>query len=473
MNYFSTRNKPPNRSKLKSFSEVVIEGLAPDGGLYLPCQIPDFKDSLEKLSELSYPNLALELFIPFLGAEYKKEEVRSLIKKSYLTFPKPPLKLVHLEQHSVLELFYGPTLSFKDYAMQFLGNLFEFILIKQNKPREKKQLNILGATSGDTGSAAIDSIRAKKNLAIFMLFPKEKISPIQKMQMSTVSDKNVFNLEVNGDFDDCQNIVKAIFGNLAFKKKYSLAAVNSINWARILAQITHYFYAALQFQKNFTTKEKVNFCVPTGNFGSVFAGYLAKKMGAPIDKIIIATNENNILTRLIETGNYSIKKTIATSSPAMDIQKASNFERYLYYLCNQDSKMLLDFMQQLQEKKSFQLNLEQKKKIQMDFLSGFATQKEVETTIKKYYEKENYLLDTHTAVGVSVAEKLNLKRTICLATAHPVKDYQPIEKIIKKKISFPPSIKQLFSKEQRVYKIDASLLKIENFIAEKLTPPID
>ena len=459
MEYFSTRNS----SLKKSFSDIVIEGLASDGGLYLPCQIPDFKNSLKKLSELSYPDLAAELFVPFFGSDYKKEDILSLVKKSYLAFPKPPLKLMHLEQHSVLELFYGPTFSFKDYAMQFLGNLFEFVLSKKNK-----QLNILGATSGDTGSAAIHSIKDKKNLAIFMLFPEGKVSPIQKMQMSTVLDKNVFNLEVAGNFDDCQNIIKGIFQNQPFKKRYSLGAVNSINWARILAQITHYFYAALSFQKKFSTKEKVNLCVPTGNFGSVFASYIAKKMGLPVDKIIIATNENNILTRVVQTGNYSIKKTVATSSPAMDIQKASNFERYLYYLCNQDNKKVLDFMLQLQEKKSFQLDAAQKKKMQSDFLSDFATQKEVERTIKKYYEKDGYLLDTHTAVGVSVAEKLNLKRTICLATAHPAKDYQPIEKIIKTKVQFPTEIEQLFTKEQKTYKIAASQKKIEKFIAEKI-----
>ena len=436
MEYFSTRNL----NLKKSFSDIVIEGLAPDGGLYLPSQIPDFKDSLAKLSELSYPDLAVELFIPFFDSEYTREEINSLVQKSYLAFPNPPLKLVDLERHSILELFHGPTLSFKDYALQFLGNLFEFVLNKKNK-----KLNILGATSGDTGSAAIDSIRDKKNLAVFMLFPEGKVSPIQKMQMSTVLEKNIFNLEVAGDFDDCQNIVKGIFRNSAFKTQYSLGAVNSINWARILAQITHYFFATLKFQKKFSTKEKINFCVPTGNFGSVFAGYIAKKMGLPVDKIIIATNENNILTRVVQTGNYNIQKTVATSSPAMDIQKASNFERYLYYLSNQDSERVLDFIQQLQEKKSFQLDNAQKNQIQIDFLSGFATQKEVEKTIKKHYEKEGYLLDTHTAVGVSVAEKLNLKRTICLATAHPAKDYQPIEKIIKnhslvqKKLSYKAS----------------------------------
>ena len=458
MDYFSTRDK----NTKKSFSNVILEGLASDGGLYLPSYIPDFKDSLEKLSKLSYPDLAVELFIPFFGSEYTKEEISFLVQKSYLTFPKPALKLVHLERHSILELFYGPTFSFKDYAMQFLGNLFEFVLRKKNK-----QLNILGATSGDTGSAAIYSIRGKKNLAIFMLFPEGKVSPIQKMQMSTVLDKNVFNLEVAGDFDDCQNIIKGIFQNQPFKKRYSLGAVNSINWARILAQITHYFYAALSFQKDYP-KHKINFCVPTGNFGNVFAGYLAKKMGLPVDKIIIATNENNILTRAVQTGNYSMKKAIATSSPAMDIQKASNFERYLYYLCNQNSEIVVNFMEQLQEKKSFQLNYEQKKEIQVDFLSDFANQKEVEKTIKEYYEKENYLLDTHTAVGVSMAEKLNLKRTICLATAHPAKFYQPIEKIIKTKVQFPPEIEQFFTKEQKTYKIAASQEKIEKFIAKKL-----
>ena len=287
--------------------------------------------------------------------------------------------------------------------------------------KKNKQLNILGATSGDTGSAAIHSIKDKKNLAIFMLFPEGKVSPIQKMQMSTVLDKNVFNLEVAGNFDDCQNIIKEIFQNQPFKKRYSLGAVNSINWARILAQITHYFYAVLSFQKKFSTKEKVNICVPTGNFGNVFAGYLAKKMGLPVDKIIIATNENNILTRVVQTGNYSIKKTVATSSPAMDIQKASNFERYLYYLCNQDNKKVLDLMLQLQEKKSFQLDAAQKKKMQSDFLSDFATQKEVERTIKKYYEKEGYLLDTHTAVGVECSRKIKPQKNDLLGYSPPCK----------------------------------------------------
>ena len=283
MKYISTRNK----ICAFDFSSVVLEGLAPDGGLFIPSVLPDFSKNLNKFSQLSYQDLACEIFFPFCKESFEKKQLKEIIYKTYQNFSDPPCKLQHLKTHSILELFSGPTLSFKDYALQLLGNFFEKLLEKG------KKINVLAATSGDTGSAAIYALQEKKNCSIVTLFPKNRISLIQKLQMATVVADNVFNLEVAGNFDDCQRIIKQVFQDLAWKKKYHLGAVNSINWARILGQITHYFYAGLKQKQDFPNEELI-FSVPTGNFGHIYAGWLAKKMGLPIKKLLLATNENNI-----------------------------------------------------------------------------------------------------------------------------------------------------------------------------------
>ena len=459
MEYISTRN---GSKKKFSFSQAVLEGLAPDGGLLIPEKIPDFSDRIKELANLSYQKLATKLFIPFCENCLSEKKIQKIVNKSYQKFTQPPLKLKHLDQHSILELFHGPTLSFKDYALQLLANFFEDLLPKGGK------MNILAATSGDTGSAAIAAITSKQNLCITTLFPKNMVSTVQKLQMSTINADNVYNIEVAGNFDDCQNIIKQIFSNLALKKKYSLGAINSINWARILGQITHYFYAGLEQKKSYPN-EPLIFCVPTGNFGHIYAGFLAKKMGLPIKKLILATNENDILTRLIKQGQYFVKDFVKTLSPAMDIQKASNFERYLYFLCDENPQQVANFMHQFQKTGKIKLNQKQKEKIAKDFSSQTASQVETSNTIKKYYEKKKYLLDPHTAVGVCVAEKITNQRTICLATAHPAKFFDSIEKIIGNKIELPNNIQDLFSKTQHIYKTKAEIQEIINFIEKKLT----
>lgn len=459
MEYISTRGK----SNPLNFSKTVLEGLAPDGGLFLPQTIPNFSKKLQELAKLTYQELAVELFIGFVSPDYNKEQLKKLIATAYSSFPKEPAKLKHLKKHSILELFYGPTMSFKDYALQFLGCLFEDIL----KKRQTK-LNILGATSGDTGSAAIYAVKGKKNITITMLFPKGMVSHVQKLQMSTIIDDNIFNLEIAATFDDCQNLIKNTFEKHNLKQKFHLGAVNSINWARILAQTTHYFYAGLQFIRDFPN-QNLNFCIPTGNFGNIYAGFLAKKMGLPVVKLILATNENDILVRTIQQGDYSILAPQKTLSPAMDIQKASNFERYLYYLCKQDSEQVCLLMHQLKNKSAFQLDKKQILKMQQDFLAAAAPQPEANQTLKNYYEQEDYLMDTHTAVGVTVANKLCEERVICLATAHPAKFYDTIEPILKTKVALPPAIQKLFTKQQKVFSIANQEQQLEDFLTKNLS----
>src|SRR5210317_80131 len=325
MKYISTRG---GISPI-SFQEAVMMGLATDGGLLLPESLPKVNpETLDSWASLSFQQLASKIFHLFIS-DIPTEQLDSLISRSYATFTHPEITpLVRKGDIYILELFHGPTLAFKDVALQFLGNVFEHILEKTGG-----KMNIVGATSGDTGSAAIYGVRGKDRINIFILHPYKRVSPIQELQMTTVTDPNVFNLAIKGTFDDGQGIVKSIFNNIPFKEKYHLGAVNSINWARILAQVVYYVYAWLKI-KSETGIESIDFSVPTGNFGDIFAGYIAKNLlpQGSIRKLILATNENNLLTRFVNQGDYSVSEVVATSSPSMDIQMASNFERYLYYL---------------------------------------------------------------------------------------------------------------------------------------------
>ncbi len=333
MKYISTRSK----EKEYSFGEVFLKGLADDGGLYVPKSLKKYsKEELIKLKNLNYNELSAEIISQFSGDFISREELSSLIKKSYSTFrEKEVVKLSNVGEIKLLELFHGPTLAFKDVAMQFIGNLYEYYLKKNDK-----KINIVVATSGDTGAAAIDAIKGKANLNIFVLHPNNKISSVQRKIMTTVEDNNVFNIAIDGNFDDCQNIVKQMFSDLEFSKSINMSGVNSINWARIIAQAVYYFYSYFKLGK-----ETISFSVPTGNFGDVFAGYLAKKMGLPIDKLIVATNENDILHRAISKGDYVSKEVKETLSPSMDIQLASNFERLIYYVNNSDSEKTAEIME--------------------------------------------------------------------------------------------------------------------------------
>jgi threonine synthase len=348
-------------------------------------------------------------------------------------------------------------------ALQFLGNVFEHILEKTGG-----KMNIVGATSGDTGSAAIYGVRGKDRINIFILHPYKRVSPIQELQMTTVTDPNVFNLAIKGTFDDGQGIVKSIFNNIPFKEKYHLGAVNSINWARILAQVVYYVYAWLKI-KNETGISSIDFSVPTGNFGDIFAGYIAKNLmpQGSIRKLILATNENNLLTRFVNQGDYSVSEVVATSSPSMDIQLASNFERYLYYLYGcAPEKIKRDFEQFSQSGRlSFDENLLES--IQADFASKSVNEAETFSTIKQFYQEHNYLLDPHTAVGVNAAQECCSENTpvVCLATAHPAKFGNAVLKAIGKTPDLPPGLQGLDEMESRCKVLDPDIEAVQDFIA--------
>lgn len=400
-----------------SFKDAVMMGLATDGGLLLPREIPVIdSDTLIRWRGLPYRELAFEI-ISLFADDIPPADLKGLIDRSYDRFTHPEITpVLKVNGVHILELFHGPTLAFKDVALQFLGNLFEYLL----KERQEK-MNIVGATSGDTGSAAIHGVRGKENISIFILHPHLKTSPVQALQMTTVTDANVHNIAVEGTFDDCQNMVKGFFGDLQFKEQHSLGAVNSINWARVLAQVVYYFYAAFRVAKE--PGGEVIFSVPTGNFGDIFAGYIAKRMGLPINRLLLATNENNILTRFITEGDYSLARVVPTLSPSMDIQVASNFERFLYYLFDENPEAVRRAFASFAENGRMNFSLDQRQKVAEEFLSRSVNRDETLNTISSFYRETGYLLDPHTAVGVRAARDFIPQGIplICLATAHPAK----------------------------------------------------
>ena len=439
MDFISTRGQYNNIN----FQQVVLEGLSRDGGLFIPASYPDLSGQLKTLKQLPYCELAFEIFRHFTGESILESELKNIIKNSYSTFQSEqvtPLK--HLNETTILELFHGPTFAFKDVALQFLGNLFEWILTQKNR-----QLNILGATSGDTGSAAIMGVKGKKNINIFILHPKGKISQIQEKQMTTVLDENVFNVAIEGTFDDGQRIIKEAFNDLGFKDQYNLGAINSINFARVMAQTVYYFYSAFRFNEKYPDAPLV-FSVPTGNFGDIYAGYLAKKMGLPIKKLILATNENDILYRVLTTGKYEVKAVHQSISPSMDIQIASNFERYLYDLLDQNAEKLVQKMELLNHTGGFTIDEQEMAKASELFIPARIETARIEECILKF-AKNGYILDPHTAIGVAAAEDNSEDRVICLATAHPGKFKDTVEEILNSAIELPDALSSLFDKEAR------------------------
>jgi len=440
-------------------------GLARDGGLLLPEMLP--KANLETLGRwqgCSFQQLAAEIFRLFI-TDIAIDQLDKLISRSYSTFNHPEITpLVKKGDIFILELFHGPTLAFKDVALQFLGNVFEYILQETGS-----RMNIIGATSGDTGSAAIYGVRGKERINIFILHPHKRVSPIQELQMTTVIDPNVFNLAIRGTFDDGQAIVKAIFNDIAFKDKYHLGAVNSINWARILAQVVYYVYAWFKIKAE-TGKESIDFSVPTGNFGDIFAGYIAKNLLPPgtIRRLILATNENNLLTRFVTKGDYSVSKVVATSSPSMDIQVASNFERYLYYLYGCDPQRTRKDFEQFSQSGRLRFDANLLRTIQQDFASKSVNEVETLGTIRQFYEKHDYLLDPHTAVGVNAAQECSAAGipVVCLATAHPAKFGAAVTKAIGKPPELPPELEGLADKESRCEVLEPDVKAVQDYIAQ-------
>ena len=454
MEYISTRNN----NKKFSFSEVFLKGLADDGGLFIPLNIQKFDESkLSSLKKLSYIDLATEIIYLYTGDFLRKKELNEIIKKSYSKFrEKDVVKIVELNQFKVLELFHGPTLAFKDIAMQLIGNMYEHFLKSNNK-----KINIVVATSGDTGAAAIDAIKGKSNLNIFVLHPNNRISSVQRKIMTTVKEKNVFNIAVDGNFDDCQNIVKQMFSDLEFSKSINMSGVNSINWARIIAQTVYYFYAYFKLGK-----DNISFSVPTGNFGDVFAGYIAKKMGLPINKLIVATNENDILHRAITKGDYISKEVRETLSPSMDIQLASNFERLIYYVNNSNSEKTAEIMKKVKQN-SYLIEKSNLEIIQKDFLSESCNEKETLEIIKQNYEANNMVLDPHTAIGVGAAQKLSLSDCVVLSTAHPCKFPDATNNAINKNEKLPKELQYVLDAKENFHIFKNNTEEIKKFIKSK------
>ena len=459
MEYISTRNT----QKIFSFKDVFLKGLAPDGGLFVPKKIPLYTfQELEKLRNLSYNELATKIILKFCNNEFNEIEIKDLVKNSYKNFRVSDVVVIKkLEKVNLLELFHGPTLAFKDIAMQVIGNMYEKILEKNNL-----KINIVVATSGDTGAAAISAIRDRKNMKIFVLHPDNKISEVQRKFMTTVKSSNVFNIALDSNFDECQKFVKSMFADKNFSSSINMSGVNSINWSRIVVQIVYYFFS---YFKIATKDEKINYSVPTGNFGDIYAGYIAKKMGLPINKLIIATNSNDILKRTVNTGIYKPLKVEHTVSPSMDIQVASNFERLVFDVCSCDSNKTLKLMNDLSEMGKFKLEKEELKKIKESFCSESLSEEETKSVIKEVYKNQKILIDPHTAVAIGAVNKISLEGiTVILATAHPSKFSDVVMKETGIKPELPENLKNILDKKEKYEKLPQDLKKIQNYILERV-----
>ena len=457
MEYISTRNN----QKIFTFKDIFLKGLADDGGLFIPKSVKPFsKEEINNFKNLSYNDLAAEIINPFIGDFMSKDDLISLISKSYSNFrAKNVVNINKLGNLKVLELFHGPTLAFKDIAMQLIGNFYEHHL-----NFEQKKINIVVATSGDTGAAAIDALKGKKNLNVFVLHPNNRISPVQRKLMTTCEASNVFNIAIQGNFDDCQNLVKAMFNDEKFSKSINMSGVNSINWARIIAQAVYYFYAYFKVGNG----QPLSFSVPTGNFGDIYAGYLAKKLGLPIDKLVVATNKNDILHRAISGGDYSPKKVMETNTPSMDIQIASNFERLLYDVKDCNSEVTKDLMSKIKNN-TYKIDTEDLGKIQKNFISEMLDENETIEMIKKINDEHQTVVDPHTAVGIGAVKKLGIeKNCVVLSTAHPCKFPKAIEDAISKTENLPNSLKYVNERKEKFELLSNDIQKVKKYVMNSI-----
>ena len=468
MKYISTRGAAP----ILSFEDVVLQGLAVDGGLYVPEFLPKFSDSkIAAMKQMSYQELFFEVTEHFIGNEIDPETYKKLIAKSYQNFSHEAIApLKQLSQNEfLLELFHGPTLAFKDFALQFLGNLLDYFLQKRGE-----KIVIIGATSGDTGSAAIQGCKACKNASIFILHPHNKVSEVQRKQMTTVLEDNVFNIALEGNFDDCQSMVKKMFGDQKFLNGKRMVAVNSINFARIMAQIVYYFYAAVRLGVD--EKNPISFVVPTGNFGDIYAGYLAKKMGLNIGKLVIATNENDILHRFLQNNDYSRCDAKDTISPSMNIQVSSNFERLLFdaYKEQKSEEKLAELMKEFERTSALKADQEVLKNIQKDFDSYAINDQETSKKIKEVFIKTGEVLDPHSAIGVAASNEFVKSKShhgefvVTLATAHPAKFPEAVTSATGKNPELPSFLKDLFSRKERMTVIEKNTDAVKKFISERI-----
>ncbi|WP_171209512.1 MULTISPECIES: threonine synthase [unclassified Ruegeria] len=456
MKYISTRGQAPELT----FEEAMLTGLARDGGLYLPAEIPVMRqDEIAALAGLPYEEIAFRVMWPYVSGSFGEDEFKEIIARAYQVFghdARAPLKQLN-ENHFLLELFHGPTLAFKDFAMQLIGQLFQVAL-----KRRGDRVTIVGATSGDTGSAAIEAFRGLDAVDVFILYPHGRVSEVQRRQMTTPADSNVHALAVDGDFDDCQAALKDMFNDFDFRDEVKLAGVNSINFARVLAQIVYYFSAAVSLG---APHRKVSFTVPTGNFGDIFAGYLAKRMGLPIDRLVVATNQNDILHRCLSGEGYFKGDTIPSISPSMDIQVSSNFERALYYAYGEDGSAVAQLMDELKTG-GFNVSQGAMQALRESFDSGRVSENETLATIKHTLANSAELVCPHTAVGIKVAEEQRRADVpmITLATAHPAKFPAAVEEASGVHPPLPSRMSDLYERPERVTRIANDLGTLEDHI---------
>ncbi|SLN57919.1 Threonine synthase [Pseudoruegeria aquimaris] len=462
MKYISTRGKAPELT----FEDAMLTGLARDGGLYIPAEIPVMpKAEIAALAGLSYEEIAFRVMRPFVGDAFTDEDFAEIIQKAYAGFGHAArAPLVQLGPNDfLLELFHGPTLAFKDFAMQLIGQLFQVAL-----SRRGERVTIVGATSGDTGSAAIEAFRGLDAVDVFILFPNGRVSEVQRRQMTTPTEANVHALALEGDFDDCQGKLKDMFNDFTFRDEVRLAGVNSINWARVLAQVVYYFSSAVSLG---APHREVSFTVPTGNFGDIFAGYIAKRMGLPIRDLVIATNQNDILHRTLETGAYTTQAVAPSISPSMDIQVSSNFERALYFAYGGDGNAVAQLMAELKEKGAFPVSQGALESLRETFSSGRVSEEETLAAIAKFHATTGEVLCPHSAIAAEVAARRGTESTpmVALATAHPAKFPDAVERACGQRPALPARMADLFEREERLTEVPNDLAALEALIRERIS----
>ncbi|MCX8281373.1 threonine synthase [Phyllobacterium sp. 0TCS1.6C] len=458
MRYVSTRGTAPELN----FSDALLAGLARDGGLYLPREFPSFSaEQLRAMRGKTYAEIAIEVLTPFIEGDIDGGEFETMVREAYGTFRHEAVCPLVQTGHNefVLELFHGPTLAFKDVAMQLLARLMDHILTRRDQ-----RATIVGATSGDTGGAAIEAFANRDRTDIFILFPHNRVSPVQQRQMTTSGAANVHALAVEGNFDDCQSLVKGMFNDLKFRDSLALSGVNSINWARIMPQIVYYFTSALALG---SPDRPVSFTVPTGNFGDIFAGYVAKKMGLPIERLVIATNDNDILMRTLASGSYETRGVLHTTSPSMDIQVSSNFERLLFEAHGRDASAIVRLMDGLKQSGSFTIGADALTRIRAEFDAGRSTMDETAKTIGDVLEKSGYLLDPHSAIGVKVARETFAagSTSVVLATAHPAKFPDAVQAASGIAPELPHWLADLMQRKERFAVLPNDLLNVEEYVS--------
>lgn len=464
LKYVSTRGDAP----ILGFDDVLLAGLATDGGLYVPESWPALPAAdLKSIRGMRYEESAFKVMRPFVGGTIADEDLFGIIENAYATFDTDtPAPLRELGDGLwLMELFHGPTLAFKDVAMQFLGGAFDHVLAQRGK-----KITIVGATSGDTGSAAIEAVRGKEAIDIFMLHPEGRVSDVQRKQMTSVMDDNVHNIAVDGTFDDCQDLVKAMFNDSGFRARHNLSAVNSINWARVMAQVVYYVTGAAELG---APDERVAFCVPTGNFGNVFAGYAAARMGVPIDQLLVASNRNDILTRFFNTGSMAMGDVYATLSPSMDIQVSSNFERLLFELCDRDGARVAEIMRKFRETGSYSVAAEALETARTLFGGACYDDEQTTAEIRRHFEETGELIDPHTAVALAAARAHRrdpAQQMIVLSTAHPAKFGKAVETATGKAPALPDKVSDLMERNEKCVSLPNDLKVLEVFVDDQQNP---